>query len=119
MDLSHRYILALALSAASASSWAQLPVPDGVDFEQISVTEDYRSFVDNDLPSSNYYQPFKALIDLLAIDSAAAWGIGNPQGYDHGYELLGFIEPGFAGGTRAIYYWDCSDDGCDSSRGLR
>ena len=107
-------LLSIAFLMKSGSAVAQLTPPDDVDFEQISATEDYRSFVDNNPASDDYYQPYKAFLDLLAIDRIGNWGIGYPQGYDHGYELLEFIEPDFNGEVRGIYYWDCQDDGCDS-----
>lgn len=104
--------LVVLLSCSAAH--AQLTPPSNVDFELTSLTEDYHFYIDNDPSSADYYSPLKAFFDILAVDRLGAWGIGNPQGYDHGYELLGFVEPDFNGGERAIFSWDCQADGCDN-----
>lgn len=93
---------------------ADIPLPANVDFELVSPTEDYHFFIELDVASSDYYSPIKALADVLAIDRTGSFSVGNPKGYHHGYQLLGFLEPNFNGNIRNINYWDCDAAGCDN-----
>ncbi len=120
MSLVRKSVATVAL-LMSANGVADIPVPPAIDVEIVSETEGYHFYIDNDLPegflaneASNYYPTIKAIIDVFAIDRTGAWAIGNPQGYDHGYELLGFIEPDFNGNPRNVNYWNCEPDGCDN-----
>ncbi len=106
----------LSVSGMDFAQGGGLEPPPGVVTPFISPTESYIFWIDP-LPvffpsgelNPDYYPATKVLQDLASIDRTGPWSIGNPQGYDHGYELLGFREPDFDGGPRTFYYWDCGD----------
>ncbi len=115
-------LIAASTLLFSTSVLADIPVPASIDFELISPTEDYHFFIENQVPmgfiavdpETNFYPPLKALIDVFAIDRTGSWSIGNPQGYHHGHELLGFVDPDFNGNIRNVNYWNCKPAGCDN-----
>ncbi len=105
----------LSLGSKIASGGGLTP-PPGVSVPFISPTESYVFWINpsptlfNGVFNTDYYPPTKILQDVASIDRTGPWSIGSPQGYDHGYELLGFLEPDFDGGLRSIFYWNCGDD---------
>ncbi|MDJ0654513.1 MAG: VWA domain-containing protein [Xanthomonadales bacterium] len=107
-------VTAIVISA-SASAGGLVP-PPSVSSVIVSPTEDYR-FQFDPFPTTptgqvnpHFYPAVKILQDVAAIDRTGSFFFGNPQGYDQGYEALGFLEPDFDGGPRMFYYWDCGDD---------
>ncbi len=111
-----RTAAALFMAVSINANGGGLTPPPGVSVPFISPTESYVFWI-NPLPvvpgsgvlNPDYYPPFKILQDQASIDRTGPWSIGNPQGYDHGYELLGFAEPNFDDGLRSFFYWDCGD----------
>ena len=113
------FAIALLISAAAARAGGLAP-PPGVNLPIVSPNEGYIIWFDQSplIPGTpifnpHYYPVVKAVQDLASYDRTGPWSIGNPQGYDHGYELLGFEEPNFDGGPRVTYYWACGES-CDN-----
>ena len=110
-----RQVFTVLLPLASAAGMASAASPD-LPFSFESDSEEYVIRFTN---QGSHALPLSQAIQAAdALDRDGLGPPGNPKGYDHGYELLGFLEPYFVG-DRLVDFWNCKNDAdtdCDNGQ---